>query len=101
MSKLSNLLEDMISLARAHAGVPMKRHLHEGLTIEVRAVSNEIRLTISREDKYPSMDEWRTIMNHFPYPVDRVTEPAAATEGSRYIMTARIPLNQSALWKYR
>lgn len=90
MSKLCNMLEDMIAAAKTKAGTPIRRQLHKGLRIEIVSVSTALRLTLVRENAYPSMDEWDTVVRHFPYPI-QATYPLPRQEGNRHTLSARIP----------
>lgn len=89
MSRLSQILEDQLAIAQRNAGTRIIRRLKGGLRIELVTVSNEVRLTLARDDKYPSLQEWVTVMAHWPYPVMKVTA-APKRRGSRYTVSARL-----------
>jgi len=90
MSKLSEILEDQLAEAKAKAGTIIIRKLYKGLRIEMTAISNEIRLTLTRDDQYPSMQEWDTVTKHFPYVVPKIM-PNTEQKGSRFTISARFP----------
>ena len=88
MNKLAQILEDQLAEARAKAGSIIVRKLGKGLRIELMCVSNEIRLTLTRDDQYPSMQEWETVCKYFPFQVEK-TAPIGEQKGSRYQISAR------------
>ncbi len=93
MSKLTEILEDQLAEAKAKAGTKIIRKLGHGLRIELMQVSNEVQLTLTRDNQYPSMQEFVTVMAHFPYSVEKVT-PIPEQKGSRYTVSARLIRSQ-------
>ena len=70
MTRLAEILEDQLAEAKAKAGSIIVRRLYHGLRIELLCVhrtgdaaqvSNEVRLTLTRDDQYPSIQEWETV----------------------------------------
>ena len=88
MSKLHEILEDQLAEAKAKAGQTVVRKLYKGLRIELLSTTGQIALTITRDDKFPSLEEWETVTRHFPYQVPKVI-PAPEQKGSRYTISAR------------
>ena len=93
-NKLSAILEDQLAEAKAKAGTIIIRKLYNGLRIEITAISNEIRLTLTRDDKYPSIQEWDTVTKYFPYTVPKIM-PNIEQKGSRFTISARFPSERS------
>jgi len=88
MNKLAQILEDQLAEAKAKAGSIIVRRLNHGLRIELLCVSNEIRLTLTRDDKYPSMQEWQTVLKYFPFQVEK-TAPIGEQKGGGFTIGAR------------
>lgn len=99
MSKLTLLLEDQLAEARTNAGRKIVRRLPGGLRIEIECVSNDVRLTLTRDDTFPSIQEWLTLIDHFPYAVPK-SMPEHKREGSRYTITARFPSERTIQTKF-
>jgi hypothetical protein len=89
MTRLHEILEDQLAEARAKAGTKIIRKLQQGLRVELLYFGNDVRLTIARDNTYPSMKEWETIVKFFPYPIPNTIEPVSRQEGSRCTLTAR------------
>lgn len=88
-AKLAQILEDQYIEAKAKAGQTVVRKLSKGLRIEIlMQTTNEVRLTLTRDDTYPSPEEWKTVVRFFPFQVPNVI-PNAERKGSRYLITAR------------
>lgn len=90
MSKLSQILEDQLAEAKQKAGSPIVRRLYSGLRIEILCVSNDVTLTLTRDNTYPSMSEWDTVLKHFPFVPPKIM-PQTQQAGSRYTIYARFP----------
>ena len=79
--KLSALLDDLLTDACANRGHAFSQPLKGGLTIHVRVTMDDIcHLAISRVDKPPADEEWRTVIRDIGAPVgtpfvERVPEP--------------------------
>ena len=90
MSKLTHILEDQLDEARREAGRKIVRKLKNGLRIEMTALNGVIYLTLTRDNQYPSLQEWETVIRHFPYYVPK-TAPLSEQTGSRFTMFNRLP----------
>ena len=79
--KLTVLLADLVTDARANRGKTQSLHLEGGLRIDLKIDAADIaHLAISRVDKAPSAEEWRTVIRDIGAPagtpyVERVPEP--------------------------
>ena len=99
MSRLAKILEDQLAEAKAKAGSIIIRKLNHGLRIELMCVSSEVRLTLTRDDKYPSIQEWETVMKYFPFEVEKIS-PVGEQKGGRYIISARFANQRSIQAKF-
>lgn len=98
MSKLNEILEDQHAEARKDPGRTIVRRLYRGLRVEMTAftlgLNTEVRLSITRDDVFPSDQEWKTVCNHLPFWAEQ-QNPQRVQRGSRYILTAMLkPVNQ-------
>jgi len=91
MSKLHEILEDQIASARKSAGQKIIRKLKNGLRIEIVYVNTVVYLTLTRDNQFPSTQEWQTVLRHLPFAVPH-TEPATDRSGPRHTLTARLPI---------
>lgn len=98
-SKLYEILEDQFVEAKAKAGQKVVRRLGRGLRIEMTCVNSSVWLAITRDDTFPSLKEWETVTNHFPYPVPNV-EPTSDRSGSRYSISARFTVSRAVQMKF-
>ena len=99
MSKLQILLDRMLEDARQHPQVPQKRKLQNGLHITVTVTANSVSISISRDETYPSENEWRAVCNHFPYYVG-LPDPVKFVDSTRrYAMRANLPNRQQMALK--
>jgi hypothetical protein len=98
-SRLQEILEDQFAEAKAKAGQKVVRKLNKGLRIEMSYLNNKVTLVITRDEKYPSLQEWETVLNLFPYPVPTV-EPVWEQQGSRYCIFARFALERMVQMKF-
>ena len=100
MTVLHEILEDQLAEAKAKAGTKIVRKLKQGLRVELLCMSNDVRLTITRDNTYPSMKEWETIVKFFPYPIPTSVQPEPKQEGSRCTLTARFASQRVAQMKF-
>lgn len=98
-SKLHEILEDQFAEAKAKAGQKIVRRLGRGLRIEMTCVNSSVWLAITRDGNFPSLKEWETVTNHFPYQVPKI-EPTPDRSGSRYSMSARFALARTVQMKF-
>jgi len=99
MNRLHEILEDQFAEAKAKAGQKVVRKLGRGLRIELVYLKSDVHLAITRDDKFPSLKEWETVMSHFPYTVQKV-QPVPEQNGSRYRMSARFALQRAEQLKF-
>ena len=96
--KLSEIINDQLIEARAKAGQKIIRKLGRGLRIEMTCINSNVWLAVTRDDKFPSLQEWETVKSHFPYELPKA-EPTSDREGSRYSIRARFALPRAAQLK--
>ena len=101
MTRLHEILEDQLAEAKAKAGTKIVRKLQQGLRVELLCVSNDVRLTITRDNTYPSIKEWETVLKFFPYPILASVTPESKQEGSRYTLTARFASQRVMQMKFQ
>src|SRR3990172_3955383 len=97
-NKLQEILEDMFAEAKAKARQKVVRKLGRGLRIEIICVNSNVWLAITRDDTFPSLKEWETVTNNFPYQVPKV-EPTSDRSGGRYSISARFALARTVQMK--
>ena len=91
MSKLHNILEDQLADARQNAGQKIIRKLKNGLRIEIVYINTVVYLTLTRDNQFPSLQEWDTIIRYLPFATPSII-PATDQNGPRYTLTARLPI---------
>ncbi len=99
MNRLHEIIEDQFAEAKAKAGQKIIRRLGRGLRIEMTYINRDVQLAITRDDKYPSLQEWATVTSHFPCSVQKV-EPTPDQNGSRYTLSARLALARAEQLKF-
>lgn len=97
--KLYQILEDQYTEAKTRAGQEVSRKLKNGLRIVIKYDAPHIILTLTRDTVYPSMDEWDTVVRHFPYTLEK-RMPAAQQQGYRFTISARFPTQQFTQLKF-
>src|SRR5690242_18587796 len=87
---LAQLLEDELAEAKEKTGSAVSRRLKNGLHIVLVARENEVVVGIWRNNAFPSISEWDTVMKNFPYATPKVL-PSPKQKGSRYMISAKVP----------
>lgn len=91
MSLLTRNLREMLRLARAAEGRPIRRSLPDGLTLEVlQAATGDVVLTLARRDHAPADGEWQRLVGQWPETVPPHT-PLPRSEGRRHALVGRWP----------
>lgn len=91
INKLQTILTQMLEDGQQRDKVPQKRKLSHGLHLCVTAHSQGVTLEISRDYKYPSAQEWKTVMLNFPYFVDGTNPVQTINSDRRFALRAEIP----------
>ena len=87
-SKLTPILEDL--LADASQGKQARKKLTSGLIVELQVLGSSVKVILSRDGTPPSMTEWDTILQHFPYDIPRL-QPSPTTHRGRPSITGTLP----------
>ena len=86
---LKKMLIQLVKQATAHPGQPQRKPLERGLRVDVLIKDGRTYLQISRENKWPSPEEWRIVARDFPQPVPNVTPRRIFDSGAyRYFLKA-------------
>jgi hypothetical protein len=91
MSALNALLTTQYHDAMQRAQVTQRRKLKNGLHIDITAHANGITLKLARDEQYPSMSEWTTVLNHFPYFTGKVEPVKIIDSDKRHALTGVVP----------
>lgn len=94
-TRLTEILEDQYAEAKAKAGTRIRRHLKNGLTVQMQYIHPYITVTLARQLTFPAPAEWDTIMKYFPFDTPKVT-PLQQQVDNYFILTATISANHLA-----
>jgi len=86
---LTQLINQMID--ETHQGKPAKRALKQGLHVSILQRPNAFTLIIARDKVYPSEQEWKTVLKHWPYHVEHVEPSRIVDNDRRMALKAEIP----------
>lgn len=94
-TNLDRILTNLIESAK-ETGREAKTKLAGGLIVTVRLEDDcNLRLILRRSTVYPSLTEWRTVLNHLPWPCS--ADPQLLENNS---MSARIKIQPELFaWK--
>jgi hypothetical protein len=90
MTKLSEVLSQLIADSEAYPGTPQRTHLTGGLGIDVLVrpqpdSTTTTHLQLSRSSTEPSDNEYKTVIEHWPYPLARPTARWFKHNGRTYL----------------
>ena len=88
---LRDILKDMYQAAFMHGQIPQKRRLKNNLHLTLTCHMQGTTLEIARDDKYPSLTEWKTCINNFPYYTGNPTPEQVKTLDGRFALRAELP----------
>lgn len=86
---LKSTLAALLTHAVANPGRGVTCRLSNSLKVDITHSGRSVVLAISRSSVWPSEEDWRLILRHWPYPVQARPERKQAY-GRRYL-TARLP----------
>jgi len=89
---LTNLIRQLIDDTRQ--GKPARRRLNQGLHVSILQRPNAYTLIISRDKVYPSEQEWKTVLKHWPYHVEHIQPSRIIDSDRRMALKADIPTAQ-------
>jgi hypothetical protein len=82
---LRQVLSELLTLCDQDINKVKKVYLFRGLQIEMKVTRPETYMRISRAGIYPSEQEWKTVLEHMPYPV--MCKPNKFVFGSRHYLS--------------
>lgn len=83
---LAATLDQLVKRAEAHPGVAQRQPLSRGLRVDVMVKDGQTYLQISRDNIWPTQQEWSIVARDFPQPVPNVTPRRIADQ--RYYLKA-------------
>lgn len=95
MNKLEQILSDAFQSAYMREKVPQKRKLKNGLHVTITSHSQGVTLELSRDQVYPSMSEWITVCNNFPYFVGRQKPHKTTGADGRLALVGELPTRRN------
>jgi hypothetical protein len=99
MSRLSHILEDQLAEARLNAGTKIHRKLKSGLHIVILCRSDQVIVSLWRADTHPSLQEWDTVMKHFPYNTPSIT-PEKKEKNGKFAIVGTVPTQRIMQMKF-
>ena len=87
---LSTIIRDLL-LAAQRTGEAQRKPLPRGAMIHVKIVDGTTSVGISRGDVYPSLAEWRAVLDALPYPISIKNPLSARSQDGRYLLYAEWP----------
>lgn len=88
---LRQLLQSMLDEASLNEGTLVKRKLKGNLHIAMVMTKKDVQISLSRDNTYPSVSEWKTTLTQFPYIVPQVAPISFVDSDRRYAMRAKLP----------
>lgn len=86
---LRETLDNMLREAQL-TKLPARRNLARGLRVAIRLEGKLIDLQLARGDIYPSLSEWKTVLQQWPVPVSVVKPPKALVKGNEYFLKGQV-----------
>lgn len=86
---LKQTIDNMLREARS-TRLPARRRLAKGLAVAVRVEGRVIDVQLSRADVYPSMLEWKTVIQQWPGQATVVKPPKAIIRNNEYYLKGQI-----------
>ncbi len=86
LNELQPVLSDLINRAREIPDIPQGYTFEDGLRVEVLAHDGRYHLQLSRGDEFPSVEEFQTVLAHWPKPIEWPL-PTAVAHSGRYFLT--------------
>lgn len=75
--------------------IPQRRKLKNGLFIVMTSHPGGVTLKLSRDNTYPSEQEWKTTLNNFPYFTGTVLPAKTIDNDRRPALVGEIPRRQA------
>jgi hypothetical protein len=81
---LARTLDQLVKRASARPGEPQRQPLARGLRVDVMVKDGRTFLQISRDNQWPSLQEWNIVRRYFPQPVPNVIYSRICDKGRYY-----------------
>jgi hypothetical protein len=76
------------------SGVPQSRKLKSGLTIKITVYTTNVTILLARDNTYPSLKEWKTMLEHFPYKVENGEPDEYINRDGKYTLRGSVQTRQ-------
>ena len=97
MMKLDVIIADLVQLAETNPGIPQRYTINGGLRVDVLVHHGRTQLQVSRESEFPTLDEYRMVLNNWPIPVEWSDPTPVAHSGRKFLsgdwLKPTMPLN--------
>jgi len=90
---LTKILEQMLFDART-SGLPQIRKLKSGLFIKIIVYTTNVTVVLARDNTYPSLKEWKTVLDHFPYKVENGEPVENINKNGKYTLRGSVQTRQ-------
>jgi hypothetical protein len=79
------VIKDLVLQAQANPGVPQRFTLDGGLRLDVLMHHGLTQLQLSREDEFPTIEDYRFALRSWPFEVDWPEPKAVAHSGRKFL----------------
>lgn len=83
---LAGTIDQLVKDAEAHPGRAYRKPLPRGLRVDVMMQDGMTHMQISRDNTWPSHQEWTTVTREWPSPVPSVAPKRSFTNGRYFLM---------------
>ena len=83
--ELENVINNLVTKAQRNPGVPQRYTLQSGLRLDVLMHHGLTQLQLSKEDEFPTTEDYRFVLNNWPFQVDWPEPKAVAHSGRKYL----------------
>jgi hypothetical protein len=94
---LSTVLSQLTDRAVARPAQPVAHRCTGGLCITVvyYELSHQFSLVLARDRNLPSLQEWKTVLDNWPYPTR--AKPNSGSTAGRHYLAAMLPIHPKLL----
>jgi hypothetical protein len=82
---LELVINDLVRRAEANPGVPQRFTLKNGLRLDVLMHHGLTQLQLSREDEFPTIEDYKIVLRNWPFEVDWPEPKAVAHSGRKFL----------------
>ena len=79
------IINNLVQKAQSNPGVPQRYTLKNGLRLDVLMHHGLTQLQLSREDEFPTIDDYKIVLQKWPFQVDWPDPKAVAHSGRKYL----------------